>query len=71
MIYGATGYTGRMVAEHAKGQGMDIVIAGRNAEQLELTCFLGGPLGNTPPAAPPRDFGCTVAQFIESQQLAA
>lgn len=53
MIYGATGYTGRMAAEHAKGQGMDIVIAGRNAEQLELTCFLGGPLGNTPPAAPP------------------
>jgi len=42
MIYGATGYTGRMAAEHAKGQGMDIVIAGRNAEQLELTCFLGG-----------------------------
>lgn len=35
MIYGATGYTGRMAAEHAKGQGMDIVIAGRNAEKLQ------------------------------------
>lgn len=34
MIYGATGYTGRMAAEHAKGQGLDLVIAGRNAEKL-------------------------------------
>ena len=28
MIYGATGYTGRMAAEQAKGRGLDIVIAG-------------------------------------------
>lgn len=35
MIYGATGYTGRMAAEHAKGQGLDVVIAGRNAEKLQ------------------------------------
>lgn len=34
MIYGATGYTGRMAAEHAKAQGLDVVIAGRNAERL-------------------------------------
>lgn len=35
MIYGATGYTGRMAAEHAKTQGLDVVIAGRNGEILE------------------------------------
>lgn len=36
MIYGATGYTGRMAAEQAKGRGLDVVIAGRNAEKLQL-----------------------------------
>jgi short subunit dehydrogenase-like uncharacterized protein len=34
MIYGATGYTGRMAAEHAKALGLDFVIAGRNADRL-------------------------------------
>jgi short subunit dehydrogenase-like uncharacterized protein len=34
MIYGATGYTGRMAAEHAKAMGLELVIAGRNAERL-------------------------------------
>ncbi|RON57842.1 saccharopine dehydrogenase family protein [Pseudomonas frederiksbergensis] len=34
MIYGATGYTGRMAAEHAKALGLDLVIAGRNADRL-------------------------------------
>jgi short subunit dehydrogenase-like uncharacterized protein len=34
MIYGATGYTGRMAAEHAKQLGLNLVIAGRNVERL-------------------------------------
>lgn len=34
MIYGATGYTGRMAAEHATALGLDVVIAGRNGEKL-------------------------------------
>lgn len=34
MIYGATGYTGRMATEHAKQLGLNLVIAGRNAERL-------------------------------------
>jgi len=34
MIYGATGYTGRMAAEHAKKLGLNLLIAGRNAERL-------------------------------------
>ncbi|EJM27449.1 hypothetical protein PMI24_03071 [Pseudomonas sp. GM25] len=35
MIYGATGYTGRMAAKHAKALGLDLVIAGRTAEKLQ------------------------------------
>lgn len=35
MIYGATGYTGCMAAEHAKALGLDLVIAGRTAEKLQ------------------------------------
>ncbi|MCF4997226.1 hypothetical protein GIW70_06550 [Pseudomonas syringae] len=34
MIYGATGYTGRMAAERAKVLGLDFEIAGRNAQTL-------------------------------------
>ncbi|WP_413722057.1 saccharopine dehydrogenase family protein [Sodalis sp. RH24] len=34
LIYGATGYTGRMIAEQAKAAGLDVVIAGRNKEKL-------------------------------------
>ena len=34
MIYGATGYTGRMAAEHAKAVGLNLVIAGRNPTRL-------------------------------------
>lgn len=34
MIYGATGYTGRMAAEHAKALGLDLLIAGRNEARL-------------------------------------
>lgn len=44
MIYGATGYTGRMAAEHAKARGLDVVIAGRNGARLEsLAAQLGVP----------------------------
>ena len=34
MIYGATGYMGRMAAEHAAAQGLDVIVAGRNQERL-------------------------------------
>lgn len=34
LIYGATGYTGRMAAEHAKALGLDFEIAGRNRQTL-------------------------------------
>ncbi|WP_407315957.1 saccharopine dehydrogenase family protein [Pseudomonas sp. nanlin1] len=35
LIYGATGYTGRMAAERAKALGLNFEIAGRNAEPLK------------------------------------
>lgn len=42
MVYGATGYTGRMAAEHAKAAGLDLVVAGRNeAPVTELAAKLG------------------------------
>jgi short subunit dehydrogenase-like uncharacterized protein len=34
MIYGAAGYTGRMVAEHAKAVGLDFIVAGRDPRAL-------------------------------------
>ncbi|GAA1681025.1 membrane protein [Mycolicibacterium murale] len=34
MIYGATGYTGRMAAEHAAAAGLDLVLGGRNHARL-------------------------------------
>ena len=42
MIYGATGYTGRMAAEHAKAAGINLVLAGRSEAPLtELATKLG------------------------------
>jgi short subunit dehydrogenase-like uncharacterized protein len=34
MIYGATGYTGRLVAEHAAAAGLDLILGGRNTTRL-------------------------------------
>jgi short subunit dehydrogenase-like uncharacterized protein len=42
MIYGATGYTGTLIAKEAKKQNIPIVLAGRSREKLEL---LGKELG--------------------------
>ncbi len=42
MIYGATGYTGRMVAQHATKAGLPVVLGGRNEKPLaELASKLG------------------------------
>lgn len=42
MIYGATGYTGRMAAKHAKAAGTPLVLAGRSEEALSrLAAELG------------------------------
>ena len=42
MIYGATGYTGRMAAAHARAAGLDLILAGRDEVRLAA---LGGSLG--------------------------
>ncbi|MFD6285744.1 saccharopine dehydrogenase family protein [Streptomyces sp. NPDC060205] len=42
LVYGATGYTGGLVAEHAKESGLDVVVAGRDPERVEA---LGDRLG--------------------------
>ena len=34
LIYGATGYTGRLIAEHAAAEGMRPVLAGRDADRV-------------------------------------
>lgn len=34
MIYGATGYTGRLTAEHAAAAGLDLVLGGRDNSRL-------------------------------------
>lgn len=44
MIYGAAGYTGSMVAEHARATGLGIILAGRSEAPLsELAVRLGLP----------------------------
>ncbi|MGW5868657.1 saccharopine dehydrogenase family protein [Streptomyces sp. NPDC055239] len=42
LVYGATGYTGKLVAEHAEQSGLDVVVAGRNRERVAA---LGEELG--------------------------
>lgn len=44
VIYGATGYTGRMASENAKSLNLDFMIAGRTEEKLTpFACSLGVP----------------------------
>jgi short subunit dehydrogenase-like uncharacterized protein len=42
LLYGATGYTGREIASRLAGEGLDLVLAGRNAERVRR---LAEPLG--------------------------
>jgi short subunit dehydrogenase-like uncharacterized protein len=44
LIYGATGYTGTLIAEHAAALGLDITVAGRNSDKVHrLANRLGVP----------------------------
>ncbi|KAJ5344682.1 NAD(P)-binding protein [Penicillium brevicompactum] len=36
VIYGATGYTGRLVSEHAKAIGLNFMVAGRSERKLQI-----------------------------------
>ena len=42
LVYGATGYTGKLVAAEAAARGIDVVLGGRDAQKLEA---VAGPLG--------------------------
>jgi short subunit dehydrogenase-like uncharacterized protein len=42
-VYGATGYTGRLVAEELQRRGAEFVLAGRSAEKLEAQAARLGP----------------------------
>ncbi len=42
LVYGATGYTGKLVAREAAARGLDVVLAGRDAEKLKA---VAEPLG--------------------------
>ncbi|MEZ4292007.1 MAG: saccharopine dehydrogenase NADP-binding domain-containing protein [Myxococcota bacterium] len=42
LVYGATGYTGRLIAGEAAARGLDVVLAGRNVERLKA---VAEPLG--------------------------
>jgi short subunit dehydrogenase-like uncharacterized protein len=42
MIYGANGYTGRLIVEEAKKRGMSPILAGRNKRALEEVCTRTG-----------------------------
>ena len=50
-VYGATGYTGRLVAAEAARRGLDIVLSGRNAERLRAVADLTGVDAPIRPAA--------------------
>ena len=35
LVYGANGYTGKLIARHAKQTGTDIILAGRSADKVK------------------------------------
>lgn len=43
LIYGATGYTGRLIAEEARHQGLSPILAGRSEEVTSIAAKLGLP----------------------------
>lgn len=49
LVYGATGYTGKLVAAEAARRGLDVVLAGRDAEKLKM---VAEPLGFETRAVP-------------------
>ena len=66
MIYGATGYTGRMAAEHATAAGLDPILGGRNSHSTGTSggtnwaSNTGLSASTTPPASTKRVSDVTV-----------
>jgi short subunit dehydrogenase-like uncharacterized protein len=61
-VYGATGYTGKLVAEELKRRDADFVIAGRSAEKLQA---LAAQLGGVPTQAASLDDPAALRELLE------
>ena len=74
LIYGANGYTGRLIARQARQQGLKPVLAGRNKEgvagiaaETGFDSLVFDPCGNAPDQG---DFLSVMRQNIENLKLA-
>ena len=47
IIYGSYGYTGQLIVEECKAKGIDVILSGRNAEQLRNQSEQTGYNGDT------------------------
>ncbi|RMB13045.1 saccharopine dehydrogenase family protein [Eilatimonas milleporae] len=65
LLYGATGYTGRLIARTAKTRGVTLRLAGRNAEKLRV---LSQETGFDWTAFPVSD-GATISRALEASAL--
>ena len=63
VVYGATGYTGKLVAAELARRGADFVIAGRSREKLDAVAATLG--GSVPVAAVPLDDGAGLRSLLE------
>jgi len=62
-VYGATGYTGRLIAQELQRRGADFVLAGRSAEKLEALAAELGPGART--AAVSLDDGAALLELLD------
>ncbi|MGH2980728.1 MAG: NAD(P)H-binding protein, partial [Solirubrobacterales bacterium] len=61
-VYGATGFTGKLVARELRRREADFVIAGRNREKLDA---LSGELGGVPAVAASVDDAAALRSLLE------
>ena len=59
LLYGATGFTGKLIAREARAKGASVLLAGRNPNRLKAVArpldLPGGPsISPTGPGSPPR-----------------
>jgi short subunit dehydrogenase-like uncharacterized protein len=60
VLYGATGYTGRLVTGELRRRGLDFVLAGRNEERLaRVSSEHGGGAPTRTASAPPSSTSST------------
>jgi short subunit dehydrogenase-like uncharacterized protein len=62
VVYGATGFTGGLIARELRERGADLVVAGRNRDRLQA---LSGELGSVPTAVAPLDDPAALRDLLE------